>query len=59
MSDHGHREAALLVDATAWRDRVIDDTRGAGRAAARAHEVSIDLVITAAEFIGAYMTAGA
>jgi hypothetical protein len=58
MSGHGHRKPASLVDATAWRDRVIDDTRGAGWAAARAHEVSIDLVIAAAELIAAYMAAG-
>ena len=58
MSGHGHRQAALLVDATAWRDRVIDDARGEGRAAARAQEVSIDLVIAMIEIIAAYMAAG-
>jgi hypothetical protein len=58
MSGHGKREAALLVDATAWRDRVIDDVRGEGRAAARAQEVSIDLVIAMTEIIAAYMAAG-
>ena len=37
MSGHGHRKAALLVDVTAWRDRVIDDARSdEGRAAALA-----------------------
>jgi hypothetical protein len=52
MSGHGKCEARLPVDATAWRDRVIDDVRGEGRAAARAYEVSVDLVIAA------YMAAG-
>jgi hypothetical protein len=55
---HGHRKAVLLIDATVWRDRVIDDVRGEGRAVARAYEVSIDLVIAAAEIIAAYMAAG-
>ena len=59
MSGYGHRKAAVLVDATAWRDRVIDDVlRGKGRASALAHEVSIDLVIAGAELIAAYMAAG-
>ena len=58
MSGHGHRNAALLVDATVWRDRVIGDVRGEGRAAARAQEVSVDLVIAVAELIAAYMAAG-
>jgi hypothetical protein len=58
MSGHGKREARLQVDATAWRDRVIDDARGEGRDAARAYEVSIDLVIAVAELIAAYMAAG-
>jgi hypothetical protein len=53
----GHT-AALLVDATVWRDRVIDDVRGEGRAAARAQEVSIDLVIAMIEIIAACMAAG-
>jgi len=47
MSGHGKREARLQADATAWRDRVIDDVRGEGRAAARAYQVGIDLVIAA------------
>ena len=51
MSGHGHRNAALLVDATVWRDRVIGDVRGEGRAAARAQEVSVDLVIAVAELM--------
>ena len=58
MSGHGKREVRLLVDAIAWRDRVIDDVRGEGRDAARAYEVSVDLVIAAAEIIAAYMAAG-
>ena len=58
MSGHGKREAASRTNAIAWRDRVIDDARGDGRDAARAYEVSIDLVIAAAEIIAAYMAAG-
>ena len=58
MSGHGKREAASRANAIAWRDRVIDDVRGEGRAAARAREVSVDLVIAAAEIIAAYMAAG-
>jgi hypothetical protein len=58
MSGHGKREARLLVDAIAWRDRVIEDVRGEGRDAARAYEVGVDLVIAAAEIIAAYMAAG-
>jgi hypothetical protein len=58
MSRHGKREAASRANAIAWRDRVIDDLRGEGRAAACAYEVSIDLVIAAAEIIAAYMAAG-
>ena len=58
MSGHGHRKAALLVDATAWRDRVIDDARSEGRNAARAREVSVDLVIAVTEIIAAYMASG-
>ena len=57
MSGHGKREARLLVDAIAWRDRVIDDVRGEGRAAARAHEVSVDLVIAAAAIKGVLLDA--
>ena len=54
----GKREAASRANAIAWRDRVIDDVRGAGRDAARAYEVSVDLVIAVAELIAAYMAAG-
>ena len=59
MGGHGKREAALRTDATVWRDAVIADAKSEqGRAAARAYEVSIDLVIAAAEIIAAYMAAG-
>jgi hypothetical protein len=58
MSGHGKREAASRANAIAWRDQVIDDVRGEGRDAARAYEVSVDLVIAAAEIIAAYMAAG-
>ena len=59
MGGHGKREAALRADATVWRDAVIADAKSEqGRAAARAYEVSIDLVIAAAELIAAYMAAG-
>jgi hypothetical protein len=50
---------ASRANAIAWRDRVIEDVlRGKGRAAARANEVSVDLVIAGAEIIAAYMAAG-
>ena len=59
MSGHCKREAATRADATAWRDRVIDDARsGEGLAAARAREISVDLIIAVAEIIAAYMAAG-
>ena len=58
MSGHGKREARLRVDATAWRDRVIDDARSEGRNAARAREISVDLIIAVAEIIAAHMAAG-
>jgi hypothetical protein len=58
MSGHGKREAASRANAIVWRDRVIDDVRGDGRNAARAYEVSVDLVIAAAEIIAVYMAAG-
>jgi hypothetical protein len=59
MSDHGKREVRLRVDATAWRDRVIDDARsGESLAAVRAREISVDLIIAVAEIIAAYMASG-
>jgi hypothetical protein len=41
----------LRVDATSWRDQVIADVRGEGRGVARAHHISVDLIIAAAEAI--------
>src|SRR6516165_6103070 len=59
MSGYGYREAVLQLNAALWRKRVIRDAESAeGRAAAGAYEVSIDLVIAAAELIAAYMAAG-
>jgi hypothetical protein len=60
MSGRGHHRAvALRVNALSWRDYVIADAESEqGRAAARAYEISIDLVIAAAEIIAAYMAAG-
>jgi hypothetical protein len=59
MSGHGKREAKLRVDATAWRDRVVDDARSEeGRAAARGREISVDLIIAVAELIAAYVSSG-
>ena len=58
MSGHGKREVASRANAIAWRDGVIGDVRGEGAAAAGAYEVSVDLVIAAAEIIAAYMAAG-
>jgi hypothetical protein len=58
MSGHGKRETASRANAIAWRDGVIDDVRGEGLAAARAREISVDLVIALAEIIAAYLAAG-
>jgi len=59
MSGYGYRDAVLQLDAALWRKRVIVEAESAeGRAAAGAYEVSIDLVIAAAELIAAYMAAG-
>jgi hypothetical protein len=58
MSGHGKREMASRANAIAWRDRVIEDVRGEGRDAAGVYEVSVDLIIAAAELIAAYMAAG-
>ena len=59
MSGRGNREAALRADATAWRDRIIADAESAeGRAAARAHQVSVELVGEAAAMIEAYIARG-
>ena len=60
MSGRGNREAALRADATGWRDRIIADAESAeGRDAARAHQVSVELVGEAAAMIEAYIARGA
>ena len=44
----GQREAAMLVDAVNWKDRVIDDVRSEhGRLSAREHQVSVKLTLIA------------
>ena len=59
MSGRGNREAALRADATAWRDRIIADAESTeGRAVARAHQVSVELVGEAAAMIEAYIARG-
>ena len=59
MNGYSYRDAEPQLDAELWRKRVIRDAKSAeGRAAAGAYEVSIDLVIAAAELIAAYMAAG-
>jgi hypothetical protein len=59
MSGYGYRDAELQLDAALWRKRVIVEAESAeGRAAADAHQVSIDLIIAVAELIAAYMAAG-
>jgi hypothetical protein len=58
-SGHGHRETASPTDATAWRDRVVADIQSEeGRAAARAHHVSIWLIDQAAALIAGYIARG-
>ena len=55
MSGHGQREAALLVDAVNWKDRVIDDVRSEqGRLSAREHQVSFELISAAAILVASY-----
>ena len=45
VSGHGQREAALLVDAVYWKDRVINDLGSEqGRLSAREHQVSVKLI---------------
>ena len=52
MSGHGLREAALLVDAVNWKDRVIDDVRSEqGRLSAREHQVSVELISEVASLV--------
>jgi hypothetical protein len=59
MSGHGKRETALLFDAVRWKDRVGDDARSEeGRAMARAHRVSPELVLEAARLIAGYIARG-
>lgn len=59
MSGHGQREAALLVDAVIWKDRVIDDLRSEqGRLSARQHQVSVELISKAAILVASYIASG-
>ena len=59
MSSHGQREAALLVDAVNWKDRVIDDLQSEqGRLSAREHEVSVKLISEVAVLIAGYIARG-
>jgi hypothetical protein len=59
MSGHGQREAALLVDAVNWKDRVIDDVRSEqGRLSAREHQVSVELINEVAALIAGYIASG-
>src|SRR5215475_13233724 len=45
-------QAALLVDAVNWKDRVVDDVRSEqGRLAAREHQVSVELISEVASLI--------
>ena len=59
MSGHGQREAALLVDAVNWKDRVIDDVRSEqGRLSAREHQVSVELISEVASLIASCIASG-
>ena len=59
MSGHGQREAAMLVDAVNWKDRVIDDVRSEqGRLSAREHQVSVNLISEVAALIASYVVSG-
>ena len=59
MSGHGQREAALLVDAIQWKDRVINDVRGElGRLSARQHQVSVKLICEVAALIAGDIARG-
>ena len=56
MSGHGQREAALLIEAVTWKDRVIDDLRSEqGRLSAREHQVSVELISEAAILDASYI----
>ena len=59
MSGHGQREAALLVDAVNWKDRVIEDLRSEqGRLSAREHQVSVNVISEVAALIASYIASG-
>src|SRR6516165_494692 len=55
----GQREAAMLVDAVNWKDRVIDDLRSEqGRLSAREHQVSVKLIGEVAALIASNIASG-
>jgi len=59
VSGHAQREAALLVDAVNWKDRVIEDLRSEqGRLSAREHQVSVNLISEVAALIASYVVSG-
>lgn len=59
VSGHGQREAALLVHAVHWKDRVITDVRSEqGRLSAREHQVSVKLISEVAALIAGYIARG-
>jgi hypothetical protein len=59
VSSYARREAALLVDAVSWKDRVIDDVRSEqGRLSAREHQVSVKLISEVAVLIATYVARG-
>jgi hypothetical protein len=59
VSGHGQREAALLVDAVNWKDRVISDVRSEhGRLSAREHQVSVKLICEVAALIAGCIARG-
>jgi hypothetical protein len=59
VSGYAQREAALLVDAVNWKDRVIDDVRSEqGRLSAREHQVSVKLISEVAALIATYVARG-
>ena len=59
VNSYAQREAALLVDAVNWKDRVIDDVRSEqGRLSAREHQVSVKLISEVAALIATYVARG-
>ena len=59
MSGHGQREAALLVDAVFWKDRVMNDVRSEqGLLSAREHQVSVKLISEVTALIAGYIARG-